>query len=602
MLITRWQDLDWKFIQQTVFKWQQEIYLASKNGDIRLVRLVQHRLLYSIQAKLLAVRRVTQDNKGKATPGIDGISQIPPIDRILLARQLKIPTKPKALRRIWIPKPGTADTRPLGIPTIHDRCLQALMKLAMEPEWEARFESNSYGFRPGRNCHDAIRATLDCVRQKPKYVLDADLSKCFDRINQKALLIKIGFTGAYSKQLKYWLKSGILENGVLNDTTQGTPQGGVISPLLANIALHGLEIYLKKWISTLKEEVVGKDGKIGYRTRSKASLHLIRYADDFIILHREKSIILACRKKVSEFLSEIYSLELLETKTRLTHTLELKPDDTPSEGFDGKTGFEFLGFTIKQYKTKHRSAKSSQGEKLGFKTLIFPSPKSEMKYRRKLHLVIFNLGLRYTQKTLILKLNPVIRGWASYFGVSHANTTSHLVKLDHLIHLMLRKWTQRRSKTSALMRAARYWKNIGGRKWTFSTGETTLLLNRDYSNPISNYVKVIATRSPFDENQLYWAQRMISNPIHNNRTRALLKTQRCRCTVCGLQFQEGDVLEVDHIIPRHSKGLDQYINLQLLHRHCHHAKTALDSKPTRLPRPPKRSSPPNSKFLKKRFE
>lgn len=440
-----WKNIDWKYIQTKIFKWQQEIYVASKQGDIRKVRLLQHKLLSSQEAKLLAIRRVTQDNTGKATAGVDGVKKLTPQQRLDLVDQLKFPTKAKPLRRVWIPKPGTDEKRPLGIPTIHDRCLQALMKSALEPEWEAKFEPNSYGFRPGRKAQDATKAVLDSCIKGSKYVFDADIAKCFDRINHDYLLEKIGLKGAYRKQIQFWLKSGVLDAGTFTETVQGTPQGGVISPLLANIALHGMENHLKEWISS--KPLKGRTGMFVKPSRRAMSIHLIRYADDFVILHQDKSIILEAREEIKNFLKPI-GLELSLAKCRLTHTLSLGEDDTEAEGFDGEAGFNFLGFTIKQFKSRHRSAKATTGEVLGFKTLIYPSKKSINKHQQKLHDLVLRQGPALNQVALIKKLNPIIRGWAAYFGVSDANTTHTLGMQDYLLYLKLRKWAKRRTGTS----------------------------------------------------------------------------------------------------------------------------------------------------------
>ncbi len=239
-----WENIDWRKVERYVFKLQKQIFKASRQGDNKKVRQLQKTLMRSWSNRLLAVRRVSQDNRGKKTAGVDGVKSLTPIARIKLAKQLRIKGKSKATRRVWIPKPGKAEKRPLGIPTIHDRALQGVIKNAIEPEWEAVFEPNSYGFRPGRDCHDAIQQIRISVERKPKYVLDADISKCFDKIDHTALLNKIGYNGKVRQQVKAWLKSGVVDNNTFLETEEGTPQGGVISPLLANIALHGLENHL----------------------------------------------------------------------------------------------------------------------------------------------------------------------------------------------------------------------------------------------------------------------------------------------------------------------------------------------------------------------
>lgn len=241
-----WKTLPWKRIQRVVFKLQKRIYLATLREDTRQVRQLQKLLSKSRAARLLAVRKVTQDNQGKQTAGVDGVKSLTGKQRLFLIKILSLRQRAKPLRRVWIPKPASTEKRPLGIPVMQDRALQALLKLALEPEWEARFEPNSYGFRPGRSAHDAISAIYNCINQRAKWVLDADIEKCFDKINHHQLLTKVNTIPLFRRLLKSWLKAGVLEGEVFSPSESGTPQGGVISPLLANIALHGMETYVQE--------------------------------------------------------------------------------------------------------------------------------------------------------------------------------------------------------------------------------------------------------------------------------------------------------------------------------------------------------------------
>ena len=228
-----WRAINWTRVEKMVYRLQTRIFKAKRRGDTKQVHRLQKLLMKSRSAKLLAVRRVTQDNAGKKTAGVDGIKSLNPTQRLELVKHLFLTGKSKPTRRVMIPKPGTTEERPLGIPCMIERARQMLVKLALEPEWEAVFEPNTYGFRPGRGAHDAIEAIFCSLRDKGRYVLDADISKCFDKINQKALLNKLNTFPTIRRQIKAWLESGVVFGGNLSPTHEGVPQGGTVSPLLA---------------------------------------------------------------------------------------------------------------------------------------------------------------------------------------------------------------------------------------------------------------------------------------------------------------------------------------------------------------------------------
>jgi RNA-directed DNA polymerase len=233
----KWNELPWKEIERTVFKLQKRIYRASQRGDSKTVHKLQRLMTKSWAAKCLAIRKVTQDNQGKKTAGVDGVKSLTPRQRMALVSELNLNQKAQPARRVWIPKPGTKDERRgLGIPTMANRALQTLVKLALEAEWEAKFEPNSYGFRPGRSAHDAIEEIFNVICRKAKYVLDADIAKCFDRIGQKPLLNKLATYPGLRRLIRGWLQAGIMEGTQLFPTNEGTPQGSPVSPLLANVA------------------------------------------------------------------------------------------------------------------------------------------------------------------------------------------------------------------------------------------------------------------------------------------------------------------------------------------------------------------------------
>ncbi len=552
----KWRDIDWKKVEKFVFKLQKLIYRASSRGEIRKMRKYQRLLTKSYYARLLAVRRVTQDNQGKKTAGVDGIKNLPPMQRFNLVNLLNSRyLKASPTRRVWIPKPGKDEKRPLGIPTMYDRALQALVKLGMEPEWEARFEPNSYGFRPGRSTHDAIEAIYISINHKPKYVLDADISKCFDRINHDALLGKVN-QSPYRRLIKQWLKSGVFENNQFLESVEGTPQGGVISPLLANIALHGMEERLMEFAEKLP--IRHSNGKVMAKKYKRQSLSLIRYADDFVILHEDIKVVLQAQTVIQEWLNQV-GLELKPEKTKIVHTLEKYEGNEP--------GFDFLGFNVRQYEVK--------STKLGFKTLIKPSPKSIKTHYRKLA-DICDVHKAAPVKALIAKLNPVIRGWSNYY--SAVISKEIYSKLDNLLWKRLWRWVSRRhpDKPATWVKKKYFSKVKKTRNWEFNDGEYILNLHSDV--PIVRHIKVKGTASPYDGNWTYWSSRIGKYPGAQKEVTTLLKRQKNKCAFCGLTFRPTDLIEVDHIIPRSEGGDNTYKNKQLLHRHCHDYKTANDLK------------------------
>jgi RNA-directed DNA polymerase len=550
-----WSALPWKKIQRRVFKLQKRIYQASQRGDAKTVHRLQKLLTKSRSARLLAVRTVTQDNRGKKTAGVDGVKSLTPPQRLTLATDLRLSPKARPVRRVWIPKPGTDEERPLGIPTMRDRAAQALAKLALEPEWEARFEPNTYGFRPGRSCHDAIEAIWGAINQKAKYVLDADIAKCFDRIDHQALLRKLRTFPALRRAIRAWLRAGAMDGLELSPTTEGTPQGGVISPLLANVALHGLEAAVRApYPRQLK----------GHQTWKPV---VIRYADDFVVLHENLAVIEEVKQLVAEWLAGM-GLELKPSKTRITHTLFTH---------EGDCGFDFLGWHVRQFPVgKSHSARRGNGRhqtvRLGFKTLIRPSKEAQRRHYDRL-VEIIDRHRAAPQAALIDHLNPVVRGWARY----HSTVASGRVfqKMRHRVYVKLQRWAKRRHpKKRGNWVSRKYWRLEAGH-WDFATKDDHRLYCHTRT-AIQRHVKVRGDKSPYDGDWVYWASRLGHHPELPRRVAKLLNWQKGRCAACGLYFGLGDLPEVDHAIPLAMGGRDGYGNWQLVHAHCHDDKTARD--------------------------
>ena len=542
-----WVAIDWKTVEKMVYRLQTRIFKAKHRGDTKQVHRLQKLLMKSRSAKLLAVRRVTQDNAGKKTAGVDGIKSLTPKQRLDLVNHLHLTGKSKPTRRVMIPKPGTTEERPLGIPCMIERARQMLVKLALEPEWEAVFEPNTYGFRTGRGAHDAIEAIFLSIKQKSKYVLDADIRKCFEKINQKALLIKLNTFPTLNRQVKAWLKSGVVLDGQLFPTTEGVPQGGTISPSLALIALHGLETAIRGCI---------------HQARSANQLSVCFYADDFVILHPSLEVILRCKSVVEDWLAEM-SLELKPSKTRISHTL------TP---YEGNVGFDFLGFNIRQHPVgKHQSGCNRYGQKLGFKTLIKPSKRKVELHIQKIRDTI-DVYKTAPQAALINRLNPVIRGWCNYYSrVCSKQTFSNC---DYVLWSQLRAWARYRTGKFNFRTLTKYFRDIEGRL-TFSTKDD-MRLTAHVATPITRHVKVKGNRSFFDGDVIYWSSRKGKHPNIPNQVARLLKRYKGKCPGCGLMFVGNDLIEVDHKTPKKEGGTNKFDNLQPLHRHCHDVKTAQD--------------------------
>ncbi|CAD5915843.1 putative reverse transcriptase [Planktothrix tepida] len=549
-----WNSINWAKVQRVVFKLQKRIYQASLSGQNAKARKLQKLLVKSYYAKLLAIRRVTQDNQGKKTAGVDGIKSITPKQRLELAQNLSKYQKAKPLRRKWIPKPN-GEKRPLGIPTLQDRVRQALVKSALEPQWEARFEGESYGFRPGRSAHDAMSRIFQSISKGEYYILDADISKCFDQINHDYLLSKIDCPSTIKAQIRQWLKAGVMDNGIFEATEAGTPQGGVISPLLANIALDGM-------IKLVEHIFPKKNG------RSQATV--IRYADDFVVISPQLEIIQQCQIAIEKWLKPI-GLELKPSKTRICHTLR----ETEVNGEVVKPGFDFLGWNFRQHPAgKHHSGKTggSNSKLLGFKTLIKPSKKAIKAHANKVKEVI-KTHKTAPQYALIKNLNPVVRGWCNYHSKVVSKET--FSSLDFIIWQRLRAWTVRRCGKASYEKLRKYYKRNGNKAWSFETKDGFKLLTHA-ETPITRHVTVRPEASPYDGNWTYWSTRKGTSFDVPKRVSTLLKKQKGKCNFCGQYFTTEDIAEIDHILPTILGGKNEYKNLQLLHRHCHDIKTATD--------------------------
>ena len=566
-----WEKINWTLVQKRLSRQQRRVYKASMEGKRQTVRALQHRILGSLDAKFLSVRRVTTKNQRRSTFSINGMKVFSNKKKIELAYGLKLDGKSKYIRRIYIPRIGKIKKRflPVSPSTIEDRAKQMLAKLALEPEWEAVFEHNSYGFRPGRSCHDAIASLFFSLRRKNLYVLNTNIHKCLDKINHDKFIIKLDTFDQIENQIKAWLKANIMvrfENES-NEVTKAleetcTCQGEIISPLLANIALHGLENHIKDKYSNY-----GYINSKGKKDRKRA-IGFSRYADNFIITAPNYTDIVKIEKLVDKWLIKETGLKLSKGKPRV---------------FNSTSGFEFLGFQIisirtvqnEEYKIKVRPSKKSKTQIIQCTRKIIQENKSASSYK------------------LITLLSIRIISWAKYFCLGECQ--KDFSKIDFIIFKQIRAWVFRRkskglrsrkklkenyfpSKNIYIFRGNQYQNNwILTGKTLDKEGEVkqNFLPKMSWVNS-TQHIKVKGNASPYDCNYLYWAKRTYKYLGLSNKVCKLIKIQNGCCRVCGLPFTQIDDIEVDYIIPQLKRGPDKFSNLQVLHKHCYIQKSKIN--------------------------
>lgn len=553
---TNWHAIEWKNAYRMVRKIRRRIFKATREGNWKKVNKLQKLMLRSYSNILTSVRQATQINSGKRTAGIDGQAKLNPKERGEMVDALTTykAWKPIPTKRIYIPKPN-GKQRPLGIPSMTDRCLQAIVKNALEPTWEARFEPVSYGFRPGRSTHDARQRIFQNIcgeKNRKWWVLDADISGCFDNIAHEPLLKIIGnFPAAHL--IKEWLKAGYVHKGVFYNTKEGTPQGGIISPLLANIALHGLEKELGikyKWSNDKRK----RDGGGWYNVTPRT---YVRFADDFVILTESEEDATNAKEITEKWLSE-KGLKLSKEKTKISHLA---------------TGFDFLGWTFRKYKTTSR--------KTGLITLIKPSQKSVKKVKKRIKEEFQKLK-GVTHKEVICKLNPIIRGWSNYHnGAVSKEIFSHL---DSYVYWKLQRWGRRKhsNKSHEWVNGKYFGKFCPGRDDNWVFGEEGHYINKFAWTKIERHTLVTFDKSPDDPGLTeYWKEREIKQKEKTAKSRLssgrdkIANRQGYKCPFCQQNLGNYDNVHLHHIIPKNLGGLDKYDNLIYLHNDCHHSIHAL---------------------------
>ena len=552
-----WYAIDWRPIQRNVRRLQVRIAQATKEGRWGRVRALQRLLTHSYSGKVLAVRRVTE-NDGKKTPGVDREIWNTPEKKTWAVHELRRRGyQPQPLRRVYILKSDGKTMRPLGIPTMMDRAMQALHLLALDPVAETTADKNSYGFRQQRSCADAIQQCFNVLTNaNTQWILEGDIRSCFDRISHGWLVAHVPMDRVI---LQKWLKSGYMDKHVFHETTEGTPQGGIASPALANMALDGLERVLKEKYPSRPLKSLGN---------KNPSVNFIRYADDFIATGRSKDLLeREIKPLIEQFLRE-RGLELSPTKTVITHV---------------ETGFDFLGQNVRRYPDGKRRIK--------------PSSKNVKTFLEDIRRTI-KAALGSSAADLIRQLNPKIRGWANYHR--HTMNKSTFARVDNEIFSSLWRWARRRHpRRPARWRKQKYFAQHSGNNWPFfgevldDDGQPSKIwLLRASSTPIKRHIKIQGDANPYDPAyETYFEKREETHMRESFRgtriLRFLWREQRGLCPVCNIRITRITGWRLHYCVARTMGGSNSAANCLLLHPECHdrvHRLRLSVSKPRLLPR------------------
>ncbi len=524
-----WQAINWQKVHRNVRRLQARIVKAMQEGRRGKVKALQYLLTHSFSGKALAVKRVTE-NKGKRTPGVDGeIWNTPSQKAAAIGRLRRRGYRPQPLRRIYIPKSDGKRKRPLSIPVMKDRAMQALHLQSLDPIAESIADRNSYAFRKERRQADAIQQCHIILSQKngAEWVYEGDIKACFDRISHEWLQKNIAMDKTI---LSKWLKAGYIEENVEQSTEEGVPQGGIISPVIANLALDGLERELKK-------------------RYPRAKVNLVRYADDFVITGRTKELLEnEIEPLVEEFVKE-RGLEISPEKTRITHI---------------EDGFDFLGQNIRKYKGK---------------LLIKPSRKNVKALIKKVRQIIKGSGAMSAGR-MIARLNSILRGWTNYHRYIVSKQT--FSKISQIIFKAIWRWTKRRhpKKLNQWIKK-RYFKTIGQRNWVFC-GEIEgkggkprqIELFNVPGVSIKRYTKIKGAANPYDPAwERYFEERQGRKMVQDLKGRRQLlylwQEQNGKCPVCKQKITKLTGWHNHHIVWRVKGGSDKAENRILLHPNCH---------------------------------
>ena len=540
--------------EKYVFSIQRRLDKAVATNNVKCIQHIFDLLTKRSQAvKILAVHRVSTLNQGKNTAGVDGIA-LPKDDKpnadamkLRLLKEIDINAEPDIIRRVYIPK-ANGKKRPLGIPTIKDRINQEILRITVEPIVEYHFHHNSFGFRPKRSCLDAIGLLYNKLgnRYRPRYIVEGDIKGCFDNISHDHIVntLKSWKVPSFATSLiNNFLKAKVFHNGEVFDNDTGTPQGGIISPLLANVALTSLDNFVEDNFSLKHSTGIVNP--------------IVRYADDFVIVGISKQKAIEIKECIKEHLSEI-GLTLSDEKTKITHIYD---------------GFDFLGFNIRKYRKTYKKSNIPSD----YKILIKPQQENVDKVLKGCK-EVFDKNKASKQNSLILQLNPKLLGWANYYR--YAVSSAIFGKIDKKIWNRTLNWARRKHTTkSATWIISKYYTRRGKNRtldFTDKLYNSQLVRMSDIFSKKRFVIVKNKKRVYSAENAEYWRNREYHNTFNSmfvRKLRELFSRQQGTCPYCVSQITEEQVVNGEvhahHMLPRSFGGTDRYSNLRLLHKECH---------------------------------